>query len=101
MATVRILFHCDNMATVQIIRKGRSKINSINLLMRQLTWQAVRNDFSVYAEHLPGAENIIADALSRFQMDKFWKLVPNAAPQPCPCPPMEQVLWNYERAQLG
>ncbi|CAG2225805.1 unnamed protein product [Mytilus edulis] len=34
----RILFYCDNMATVLIIKKGRSKSLEIMRLMRRLTW---------------------------------------------------------------
>lgn len=96
----RILFHCDNLATVQIIRKGRSKISQINLLMRQLTWLTLKHNFSIYAEHVPGVQNRVADALSRFQMETFRKLVPEAAPLPCTCPPLDQVLWSFERVQL-
>lgn len=97
----RIVFHCDNLGTVQIIQKGRSKVPSIMLLMRKLTWCAAVYNFCVYAKHVPGVLNTIADALSRFQMDKFRKLVPRASQDPCPCPSLETVLWNFDRMQEG
>ena len=93
----RIKFYCDNLGTVQIIRKGRSKVNNIMKLMRQLTWCSVKNNFCIYAEHVPGVENIIADSLSRFQIDRFKQLVPEADPAPLTCPPMTEVLWDYSR----
>ena len=95
----RILFYCDNLGTVQIIRKGRSKSPPVMLLMRQLTWCAVRNNFCVYAEHLPGKANKIADALSRFEIKTFRELAPEAALKPCSPPPLSQVLWNFNKVQ--
>lgn len=91
----RILFHCDNLGTVHIIKKGRSKSKSVMMLMRKLTWCALINQFSVYAEHIPGKLIPIADALSRLQIDTFRRLAPAAALEPCPCPAMQEVLWNY------
>ena len=74
----RILFHCDNMYTVQIINKGRSKVKVIMKLLRRLTWCAAKHNFTVHAQHLPGKLNSVADALSRFQMDIFRNLAPQA-----------------------
>lgn len=90
----RILFYCDNAATVSIICKGRSKVLSIMLLMRRLTWCALKGNFSIYAEHVPGKDNSIADSLSRLQMNRFRQLAPTARPTPCICPPVSEVMWN-------
>lgn len=72
----RILFYCDNEATVKIIHKGRSKSLCIIKLMRQLTWCSAQFNLCIYSKHLPGKTNRIADALSRFQMAKFRRLAP-------------------------
>ena len=48
----RIIFRCDNLGTVHILRKGRSKCSKIMLLMRRLTWCAGTNNFSFYSEHI-------------------------------------------------
>ena len=92
----RIKFYCANLGTVQIIRKGRSKVNYINQLMRRLTWCSVKYNICLYAEHLPGKSNVIADALSRFQMQHFRRLVPHADKQPLQCPPLSRVMWKFE-----
>lgn len=63
-------------------------------LMRQLTWCSAKFNFCIYSKHLPGKTNLIADALSRFQMAKFRCLAPTADSQSQPCPPMEKVLWK-------
>lgn len=93
----RILFYCDNMSSVQIIQKGRSKVQFITPLMRQLTWTSVKNNFCVYAKHLPGTKNLIADALSRFQMQRFRDLAPSSDQLPHQCPPVSEVLWHPQQ----
>ncbi|VDH95073.1 Hypothetical predicted protein [Mytilus galloprovincialis] len=91
-STKRILFHCDNMSSVYIINKGRSKCNVIMNLVRRLTWCAAKFNFVVHAVHVPGKENNIADALSRYQMKRFRQLAPDASPNPCTCPPHSEIL---------
>ncbi|CAG2242641.1 unnamed protein product [Mytilus edulis] len=93
-STKRILFHCDNMSSVYIINKGRSKCNVIMNLVRRLTWCAAKFNFVVHAVHVPGKENNIADALSRYQMKRFRQLAPDASPNPCTCPPHSEILWS-------
>ena len=88
----RILFHCDNMATVQILNKGRSKTSIINKLMRMLTWLAAKYNFTVHAEHVPGKLNDIADAISQFQMKKFRRLAPDTDLHPTPCPQLQELM---------
>ncbi|XP_070572205.1 uncharacterized protein [Ptychodera flava] len=85
-ARKRILFHCDNSATVHIINKGRSKSPIIMKLMRRLVILAATHHFMFHAEHIPGKLNTIADSLSRFQMQRFWDEAPHADPAPCQVP---------------
>ena len=88
----RILFHCDNQATVEIISKGRSKVDYIMPLMRQITWCAANHNFTVHAKHIPGVDNGIADSISRFQMGRFRQLAPQAHTEPVPCLQMSQLM---------
>ncbi|XP_071138811.1 uncharacterized protein [Mytilus edulis] len=90
----RILFYCDNMATVLIIKKGRAKSLEIVRLIRLLTWCSAKYNFIIHATHVAGKCNTIADALSRFQMDHFCQLCPTALVEPCHCPPHSEILWN-------
>ena len=78
----KILFLCDNEATVVIVKKGRSKCIETMTLMRQLTWCAYVNNFQVTAKHIEVRKNNINDALSRFQMEKFRRLAPHAEKLP-------------------
>ena len=88
----RILFYCDNLSTVEIITKGRSKVGDIMLLMRKLTWWSAKHNFIIHAKHIPGNKNCIADALSRFQMQKFRQLAPLADRIPTPCLSPQQLM---------
>lgn len=88
----KIMFYCDNEATVHILQKGRSKCPAIMKLMRRLTYTAMTYNFVVLAKHLPGATNCIADSLSRFQMDRFRKLAPRADKQPQGLPTFSETI---------
>lgn len=87
----QIVVFCDNAATVEIINKGRSKIPTINSLMRRLTWTCILNNFILRATFIPGHENCVADALSRFKFQEFKTMCPQAKPASTPCPPFTQM----------
>jgi len=89
-----ILFNCDYLATVEIVRKGRSKIPSIMKLMRKLTYHSALNNFVVHAQHIPGINNCIADSISRYQMRKFRALAPHANSTPTPCLPPSELMMD-------
>ncbi len=50
-------------------------------------------EFNIHfkARHVPGVDNSIADALSRFQMERFRRLAPRADPVMAPLP---SNLWD-------
>lgn len=74
----RIAFHSDNQATVAILNKGRSPSPAINVLMRKLSVMAATHGFAFSGIYIPGIDNGIADALSRFQVVRFKSLAPEA-----------------------
>ncbi|VDI21925.1 Hypothetical predicted protein [Mytilus galloprovincialis] len=92
--TKRILFRCDNEATVHIVNKGRSRCLLIMKLMRTLTLYACINNFCFRAEHVPGVQNNISDSLSRLQLERFKILAPLADKVPHKCPPVSRVMWH-------
>ena len=75
----RILLRSDNMAVVDIINKQTSKCPSIMKLVQFFVLQCLKLNVSFRAKHVMGSENNIADALSRFQIQRFQKLAPAAA----------------------
>ena len=88
----RICFWCDNLPVVTIINSKRSKSSRIMDLVRSITILTLVHNFTFTAKHIPGLDNSIADSLSRFQMDRFHSLAPNASPTPCIIPPSAMAI---------
>ena len=82
----KVLFLCDNQAVVACLRSGTAKCPHIMSLLRALFLICARGSFTVSARHVPGIENGIADALSRFNMQAFRCLAPQAHQHPTPIP---------------
>jgi hypothetical protein len=104
----RIECYCDNMAVVAVINSGRAKDRSLMHLLRCMFFVAAQLDIHVHASHIPGVENVAADALSRNCFSTFLQEVPGAAPQSTSIPQAlvdmtvrEQPDWTSPRwAQL-
>ena len=78
----RIVFITDNKPITQIWDKGTSPSIPIMALIRPLYLFAACSGFSVSFKHIFGIDNVAADALSRFQMDRFCAAMPSADPHP-------------------
>lgn len=87
----KLLFHCDNKAVVNIWSKHTSKCPQIAKLLRKLFFIAAKHNFTVNVSHISGTSNVLADALSRSQVRKFFQLAPDANQQQTRIPPS---IWN-------
>jgi hypothetical protein len=87
----KIKFRCDNEAVVHILNTLTSKSDNVMCLVRKLTLECLKLNILVRAEHVPGTLNTVCDALSRFQVAKFRRLVPGADQEPALFP---DHLWN-------
>lgn len=76
----RIIIRSDNAAAVSIINKQSSKCPRIMGLVRFFVLQCLKSNVAFKAHHIPGKDNTIADALSRFQMPRFREAAPHAEP---------------------
>ena len=85
--TLRIRLHCDNQAIVRCLNSGTSHCPHIMVLLRSLFLLVAKHNLHMSAQHIPGVHNIIADSLSRFNMQVFHTHAPNASPDPTPLPP--------------
>ena len=85
-ANRRICFHCDNQAVVAILSSKSSRIPRVMNLIRLITFQTLKYNFTFTAKHVPGLDNSIADSLSCFQVSRFRLLAPDASPTPYPIP---------------
>ena len=88
----RLQFWCDNESVVAIINSGHSKAPWVMDLLRFLVLISMRHNFFVRARHVPGALNVIADSLSRFQIERFRAAAPMANRDPCTIPPSLMTL---------
>lgn len=86
LANKCIYFRTDNAALVEIINKQTSKDSRIMHFLRQLVLTCLKNNILFRATHIPGKRNVLADALSRLQEDKFREMAPYAQPQPVAVP---------------
>ena len=76
----RIVVHCDNEVSVTVINTGRSHSTFLLSCLRELEFIAARCEFEIRANHIPGVQNRIPDALSRWDMSpkhqqEFWDQV--------------------------
>ena len=51
------------------------------VLVRTFTLLAMCHNIHVKIKHIAGVKNDVADALSCFEMDRFWQLCPGAVPE--------------------
>ena len=87
MANKRLLFHCDNQPVVDIINKKSSSDPEVMVLVRRLVLICLKSNIMFRAKHVPGkALNQINDSLSRFHMQKFRSLMPEADQHPALIP---------------
>ena len=91
LANCRVLFRSDNVAVVGIINKQTSPCMRIMQLVRAMVMQCLKFNIIFKAVHIPGINNNIADALSRFQMGRFRALAPRAQMDMTPLPQLPQV----------
>ena len=86
-----VLFHVENMAVVAVLQKKASKDSLLTHLIRCLSFYAAYHRFEFSATHIPGRENVAADALSRNNLHLFSILFPQVLYQPIP-PTLQEVI---------
>ena len=73
-------FHCDNAAVFSVINLQSAKEPLLSHQLRCLFYISASYNFDVAASHVPGANNIAADALSRNNLRAFFIQEPKATP---------------------
>lgn len=83
----RIVICTDNLPITDVWQAGSSKSKPIMSLVRQTFLTAANNQFSLSLKYIPGKRNTAADLISRFQVDEFKEVVPEADTHPTVLPP--------------
>ena len=76
-----VVCRCDNAAVVAILKSGWCKDNMAMHLLRSLFFWLAMYQVSILSEHIPGANNGPANALSRNNVSYFMSQVPIASQQ--------------------
>lgn len=91
----RVIIVTDNKPITQIWSSGSTPSPHLMCLTRKIFLFAAANNFSLSLKHILGHFNPVADALSRFQMPKFRRLMPDAETNPTPIPATVWELGNH------
>ena len=69
-----VLFFTDNQSLVSVINKQTSKDAERMSFIRTMVLVCLQNNILFKAKHVVGRRNVLADRLSRFQVDQFLQL---------------------------
>ena len=70
--------HCDNEVAVTVLNTACSHAPFLLSCLREIELLAAKHEVEIRGNHIPGIENRVSDALSRWDMD----------------PKFEQVFWD-------
>ena len=79
-----VIVHCDNM---EAVRSGYSKSPAMMHLLRCLFFIRALYQITLWAVHVPGIHNGVADAISRNHLAILFSQIPGAYRTPTPIPP--------------
>jgi len=79
---VTVSCKCDNIAVVEIINSGKSRMDRAMHSLRCLSFFLARWDVTLVCEHILGADNSAADVLFRDSLPLFRRLVSESAEDP-------------------
>lgn len=82
----KVCFWTDNVSVVACVNSLPASSLPVLALLRHLVLRYLELNILFRARHVPGVENKIADALSRFYWQEFQYLLPGAASEGLPCP---------------
>ena len=86
----QIIFLTDNKSICDIWMSGSCSDSYIMNLIRKLFFFSAKHNVNILIHHITGHFNILADCLSRLQIQQFFQHQPLASPIPSEIPP---VVW--------
>ena len=90
-----VLFQSDSEPVVHVLNTRSSKVPTLKHLLRDLIMSEARFSFSFSAAHVAGAQNQIADAISRYCWQEYQCLAPHAHLHPTPIPKNFWIAWLH------
>ena len=87
----KVIFFCDNTAVVAMVNNMTSSCENCMYLLRLIMLDNLIHNRRVFIKYVRTFDNYLADALSRLQFDRFWKLAPKGT-NPLPCK-LSSLVW--------
>ena len=93
----RIILFCDNKSVVDMINLTSTSYRNCMVLIRMIVLKGLLDNVRIFARHVPGKLNGLADSLSRDKFEEFYRLCKlqdreiDSTPTVIP-----QVLWPIE-----
>ena len=89
----RVILQCDNENSVLAINSGRCRLPGMHLCLREIWFLTARYDIDIFARHVAGVDNSIADHLSRWHLSpghhtRFAALTADTPTEHVPCSPL-------------
>lgn len=72
LSTKRVLMRCDNESCVQTLQRGRCRDPGMMCCVRELCLAMAKHSFDMMAHHIRTEENVLADAASRDDWERFF-----------------------------
>ena len=69
----RVILMCDNQAVVHMVNSLTSKCPQCMKLIRLITLDGIIRNRRVFVQYIASKSNLLPDALSRLNFEKFWK----------------------------
>ena len=69
----RIILFCDNESVVNMINLTTTSCRNCMVLVRILVLKGLIENVRIFAKHIEGVKNVLADNLSRNRLDLFYK----------------------------
>ena len=70
----RIYLFCDNQSVIKMINNSSARCKNCMVLIRMITLHSLQNNTRVFAKYVPTLKNDKADALSRLDLARFWRM---------------------------
>ena len=89
-----VCFHVDNTAAVSVLQTRSARDPQLAQLLRCLFFYSAVYHFQYSAVHIPGPDNLAADALSRNQLPLFFHLYPQVQLSAVPRPLLDFLVYT-------
>ena len=96
-ANSRVILFCDNISICYMINQNTSSCRNCMVLIRLLVLYCMKVNVRVFTKHVKTKDNKSADALSRMNIAKFWKVPGNKEKYEEKSTPILKEIWPVSK----